>query len=204
MELLIWALTSEQDGGEGFSDRRGLVFHDNSTCSDDMFWHENPITSKITLRPAVEMQFNVLDELSDGRKVFGSVIELSRKLLTIDSWDRPTAWQTYQWLDAIMKEAREDLDYDPFKYCRSESREAVGPQLAPATQYLTTDSTKRGESSATSAGSSGSKNRQVRLPIASSIEDKIEASTHSESQLPALAQPLLVTAQGSALHEELQ
>lgn len=136
LELLIWALTGEQDGGKGFSDRRGFLSDPRpgdakptrpddveATRPDDLFWVEDPITHQIKLRGAVSQQIKELTDIyCKGKKAFCRVTSLTSRLFTIKPWDRPVARDVVEELEKIYREASDELENDPRCYVRDYPR----------------------------------------------------------------------------------
>jgi serine/threonine protein kinase len=125
LELLIWALTPEQDGGNGFSDRRGWISDSKHRDSeptnpvDDAFWVRDPITHEVKLRDAVDRQIDdLLHTHCRGRKAFSRVTQITKKLFTIVPSKRPLAKDILIELKDIYKEAQDDLDADRHCYMK--------------------------------------------------------------------------------------
>lgn len=130
IELLIWALTPEQDGGRGFSSRRGWMSDhepgkNEPTHPDDAFWDREPISNNIRLRPAVKMQLDdLMHKHCTGMDAFRKVTQLTRELFTIDPRLRPKAAQVLARLTDILEKARVELENDPQCYLPDRSRKA--------------------------------------------------------------------------------
>lgn len=122
IELLIWALTPEQDGGRGFSSRRGWMAdhppgRNEPTHPDDKFWYQDPFSNEIKLRHAVQMQINDLHQkYTRGLSAFKKVTQLVQDLFIIDPLLRPKAAQVVARLTDILEKARVELERDPSCY----------------------------------------------------------------------------------------
>jgi serine/threonine protein kinase len=165
IELLIWALTPEQDGGRGFSNRRGWISDGTPKKDDDCFWYEDPKSGKIKLRPAVEMQLDdLMNKYSIGMNAFKKVIKLNRDLFTIETIVppvRPTAPQVALRLAAIYDEARKELDKDPDCYLRGRRSGSLSASNAPAMEGRQPESA-RPYTSTTIVGESSRTRRPVQ------------------------------------------
>ena len=122
LELLIWALTPEQDGGRGFSSRRGWISShepgkNEPTHPDDAFWYRDPKSNETRLRPAVQMQLDdLMQKYCRGMDAFKKVTHLTQELFTIDPLMRPKAAQVVARLTDILGKARVELENDPNCY----------------------------------------------------------------------------------------
>lgn len=131
LELLIWALTPEQDGGRGFSSRRGwMSSHEpgknEPTHPDDAFWCRDPKSSEIRLRPAVQMQLeDLMQKYCRGMDEFKMVTCLTQELFTIDPRKRPKAADVVDRLTDIMGDARRKLENDPSCYLQDKDPRSV-------------------------------------------------------------------------------
>jgi serine/threonine protein kinase len=132
LELLIWAVTPEQDGGKGFSHRRGWMSNHEpgpaeQTYPDDAFWLLDPVTHKPKLRWSVSQQIEDLEKIHcEGKKAFTRVTQLTSKLFTIDPGRRPRAKEVLEEMERIYKEAAEDLEADPYCCTRHHTRKTSG------------------------------------------------------------------------------
>ena len=128
IELLIWALTPEQDGGRGFSSRRGWMadhppgIHE-PTYPDDAFWFLDPISNEIKLRHAVQMQLDdLMNKYSRGMNAFEKVTKLTQDLFTIDPLLRPNAAQVVARLTDILQKVRAEFQDDSDRYLQDPNR----------------------------------------------------------------------------------
>ena len=130
LELLIWAVTPEQDGGKGFSDRRGWMSDHKPgpaepTHPDDAFWLRDAKTGKVNLRASVSQQIEDLICIHcKGKKAFTRVTQITSKLFTIDPLRRPVAKDLLSELEDIYEEASEELEADPHCYIRQHTRKS--------------------------------------------------------------------------------
>jgi serine/threonine protein kinase len=133
IELLIWALTPEQDGGEAFSSRRGWMADqppgmNEPTYDVDKFWYQDPSSKETKLKHAVQMQLDELQQkYSRGRTAFKRVTQLVQELLTIDPLLRPKAAQVVARLTDILENARVELERDPSCYLEDSHRRSASP-----------------------------------------------------------------------------
>lgn len=137
IELLSWALTSEQDGGLKFASRRYCSEPEQRGAPhpDDAFWYHDFTSKEDKLRTGVRTQLDDLKKkYSHGMKAFQKVAELTEKLFTIKPLSRPKAPQVVQWLAEIVEEAREELKTDPNCYLRdhNERSDSLSAAYLPA------------------------------------------------------------------------
>ncbi len=160
LELLIWAVTPEQDGGKGFSHRRGWMSNHEpgpaeQTYPDDAFWFQDPVTRKPKLRPSVSQQIQDLENsYCQGKAAFTRVVQLTKTLFTIDSVQRPLAKEVFEELERIHKDACEELAIDPHCYIKC--------HVLKPSDSLSAAHAKHIHASSESPGSEGSRGRSLK------------------------------------------
>ena len=131
LECLLWVFGKPDSSPADFAAER-MKIPDRLANQDSAFWYVGS-DGKVRLKPAVVERLKELKIECAGRGVFNELVSIVAKLLTIKPAERPDAPKLYNDLDAIVVQAKIDLDGDEDIYLQRQFSQKRDIVAAPPT-----------------------------------------------------------------------
>jgi serine/threonine protein kinase len=138
LEMLVWIFVPTEPAEEAFVQARSEVaFPHVVQILDDAFWRFNRDLTGAVLRPGVLKWIGRVESLSQGKRAFQRILECVKELLNPNSETRLKAVELYDRCDAIVKQAKRDLEETPNLYVQNDlafpSETMLPSRTAPTT-----------------------------------------------------------------------